>query len=278
MGGCRRTCQPLADALSFGPANGRTFGVRARPRVALGTGAVIKTRLRRGGRIALPTPKAFASLALPATADSVRNFLAAGVGDPPQADYSSETGQQSNLNGCSHGAMSPCRWGNNNPAGASIRLRRTGGYNRSLLTGNHGRGCGVGRSLRGGAGRGVGVGRIVAVGVAVGVGGGVTVGVGLGVGVGVGLGGGVSVAVGVTVGLGVGVGLAGGVGVGVVSPCSGAWILIDTGEPVLKNTMFAVLSAGGELESKRKFNNVPNRIALAFWLSAKVSQFQIAEF
>jgi hypothetical protein len=34
----------------------------------------------------------------------------------------------------------------------------------------HGRGCGVGRSLRGGIGLGVGVGRIVAVGVAVGVG------------------------------------------------------------------------------------------------------------
>ena len=137
---------------------------------------------------------------------------------------------------------------------------------RSRLTGNEGqgRGCGVGRTLGGGFGLGVGVGRIVAVGVAVGVG----------------LGGGVTVAVGVTVGLGVGVGvgLAGGVGVGVVSPCSGAWILINTGEPVLKNMMFAVLSAGGELESNRKLYNVPNRIALAFWLSAKVSQFQVPEF
>lgn len=29
--------------LSFGPANGRTFGVRARPRVALGSGGVIES-------------------------------------------------------------------------------------------------------------------------------------------------------------------------------------------------------------------------------------------
>jgi hypothetical protein len=41
--------------------------------------------------------------------------------------------------------------------------------------------------------------------------------------------------------------------------------------------MFAVLSAGGELESKRKLYNVPKRIALAFWFWAKVSQFHMAE-
>jgi len=110
-------------------------------------------------------------------------------------------------------------------------------------------------------GLGVGVGRIVAVGVAVGVG--VTVAVGVGVGV--------SVGVGVTVGLGVGG------GVGVASDCSGAWTLTEIGEPVLKNPMFAVVSAGGALESKRKLYNVPKRIALAFWFCANVSQFHVAE-
>jgi len=104
------------------------------------------------------------------------------------------------------------------------------------------------------------------------------VAVGVAVGVGLGLGGGVTVAVGVAVGVSVGVGVTDGVGVGVVSPCSGAWILTETGKPFLKNPMFAVLSAGGELESNRKLYKVPKRIALAFWLSAKVSQFQIAEF
>ena len=97
-------------------------------------------------------------------------------------------------------------------------------------------------------GRGVGVGRTVAVGVAVGV----------GVCVGVGLVGGVTVAVAVAVA----------VGVGVASDCSGAWTLTEIGEPVLKNPMFAVVSAGGALESNRKFNNVPKRIALAFWFCA----------
>jgi hypothetical protein len=117
-------------------------------------------------------------------------------------------------------------------------------------------------------GLGVGVGRMVAVGVGLGLGGGVTVAVGVAVGV--------SVGVGVTDGVGVTV--TSGVGVGVVSPCSGAWILTETGEPFLKNPTFAVLSAGGEPESNRKLYRVPKRIALAFWLSAKVSQFQIAEF
>jgi hypothetical protein len=118
----------------------------------------------------------------------------------------------------------------------------------------HGRGCGVGRSLRGGMGLGVGVGRIVAVGVAVGVG--VTVGVGVIVGVGLG---------------------GGAVGVGVASDWIGAWTVTEMGEPVLKNPMFAVDCAGGALESKRKLYNVPKRIALAFSFSASVWQFHVAE-
>jgi hypothetical protein len=96
----------------------------------------------------------------------------------------------------------------------------------------------------------VGVGRIVAVGLGVGV----TVGVGVtGVGVGVG------VVVGVTVGVG-----GGGVAVGVVSGWDGAWISTETGEPVLKKAMVAILGTGGATESNRKLYNVPKRIALAF--------------
>jgi hypothetical protein len=127
----------------------------------------------------------------------------------------------------------------------------------------HGRGCGVGRSLGIGFGRGVGVGRTVAVGVGVGVAVGVTVGVR--VGVGVGLVAGVVVAVAV------------GVAVGVASDPTGARTLTEIGEPVLKNPMFAVVSAGGPLESNRKLYNVPKRIAFAFWFSANVWQFQAAE-
>jgi hypothetical protein len=125
---------------------------------------------------------------------------------------------------------------------------------------------------------------------ALGVGVAVAVGVGEGgksVGVGVGLGGGVTVAVAVAVAVGVGVGLEGGVtvavavavgvAVGVASDCAGAWTLTEIGEPVLKNPMFAVVSAGGAVESKRKLYNVPKRIALAFWFSAKVWQFQVAD-
>jgi hypothetical protein len=123
----------------------------------------------------------------------------------------------------------------------------------------HGRGCGVGRSLGIGFGLGVGVGRTVAVGVAVGV----------GVGVGVGLVGGVTVAVAVAVAVAV--------GVGVASDWKGAWTLTGIGEPVLKNPMFAVVSAGGAVESKRKLYNVPKRIALAFWFCTNVSQFQVAD-
>jgi len=82
--------------------------------------------------------------------------------------------------------------------------------------------------------------------------------------VGVGVTGGV--AVGVTVGVGVGVGGVGvglGVGVGVVSVMKGAWIATEIGEPVLKKPMFAVLVAGGALESNRKLYSVPQRIAFA---------------
>ena len=114
----------------------------------------------------------------------------------------------------------------------------------------------------------------MALGVAVAVG--VAVGVIVGVAVGVTVGVSVGVAVGVTVGVGVG-GVALGVTVGVVSDCAGAWIFTEIGEPVLKNPMFAVVSAGGAVESNRKLYNVPKRIALAFWFSAKVWQFQVAE-
>ena len=105
-------------------------------------------------------------------------------------------------------------------------------------------------------GRGLGV----ALGVAVGVALGVTLGVGVAVGVGV------SVAVGVAVAVGVGVGVIGGVGVGVgvMSDSAGARTVTETGEPVLKKLILAVVSAGGALESNRKLYNVPQRIALAF--------------
>src|SRR4051812_22208241 len=122
-----------------------------------------------------------------------------------------------------------------------------------------GLGCGVGRTLWGGAGLGVGVGRTVAVGVAVGV----TVGVA------------VAVAVGVTVAVAVAVGVGGGgegVAVGVVSDWAGAWICTETGLPVLKNPMFAVLSCGGAVESNPKLYNVAKRMALAFGFCASVSQ------
>ena len=137
--------------------------------------------------------------------------------------------------------MSPCRWGTTTRGRLDTRhsgqaLRRLPPITNhfSLLTGNQGRGCGVGRTLGGGFGRGVGVGRIVAVGVAV------------GVELGVGLGGGVTVAVAVAVG--VGVGLAGGVivGVGVPPPPSrGAWISTVIGDPVLKYPTVALVVCGG---------------------------------
>ena len=110
----------------------------------------------------------------------------------------------------------------------------------------HGRGCGVGRSLGIGFGLGVGVGRTVAVGVAVGV----------------------ALGVGVTVGVGVGVG---------VGPPCGAWISTVIGGPVLKKSTVASLLCGGWSASNRKLYNVPKRIALAFWLVAKVSVLQVIE-
>jgi len=112
----------------------------------------------------------------------------------------------------------------------------------------------VGRALGDGLDLGVGVGRGVAV----------TVGVGVGE----------IVAVGVEVGVGVAVAL----GVGVASDWKGAWISTATGAPVLKKAMFAVLVAGAAGESNRKLYSVPQRIALAFWFCAKVSQFHTAEF
>jgi hypothetical protein len=84
-------------------------------------------------------------------------------------------------------------WGNSDQS-LSVATATYAAKARSLITSHrsrspyscHGRGCGVGRSLRGGMGLGVGVGRIVAVGVAVGLG--VAEGVGLAGGVGVGVG------------------------------------------------------------------------------------------
>ncbi len=67
------------------------------------------------------------------------------------------------------------------------------------------------------------------------------------------------------------------VGVGVASDWRGAWTLTEIGEPVLKNPMLAVVSAGGAVESNRKLYNVPKRIALAFWFCTKVSQFHVPE-
>ena len=67
-----------------------------------------------------------------------------------------------------------------------------------------------------------------------------------------GVGVGVTVAVGVAVAVAVGVEVAVAVGVGVTSVPAGARICTEIGEPVLKNPMFAVLVAGGELESNRK--------------------------
>ena len=98
-----------------------------------------------------------------------------------------------------------------------------------------------------------------------------------GLDLGVGLGRGVAVAVAVTVGVGVGEIVAVGVAVGVASDMKGATTSTLTGEPVLKKPMVASLTLGGALESNRKLYNVPQRIALAFWFCAKVSQFQVAE-
>lgn len=101
---------------------------------------------------------------------------------------------------------------------------------------------------------------------------GLAVGSDLGVGVGRG------VAVGVGVAVAVAVAVAVGVGVGVVSDIKGPMTSTVTGEPVLKNPTFALVRAGGALESNRKLYNVPQRMAFAFGFCAKVSQFHTAEF
>ena len=124
-----------------------------------------------------------------------------------------------------------------------------------IWEGSHGRGCGVGRTRGGGFGLGVGVGR----------------------GVGVALGVGVTVGLGVAVGLALGVGLTVGVGVGVTTPPLGAWISTVIGEPVLKKPTVALTVWGGWLELKRKLYSVPQRIAFAFGLAAKVSVLQVIE-
>ena len=110
-----------------------------------------------------------------------------------------------------------------------------------------------------------------------GLGDGVGLGVAVGVAVTVGVGEIVAVAVAVGVGLTVAVGVAVALGVGVASDWKGATTSTLTGEPVLKKPMVASLTLGGALESNRKLYNVPQRIALAFWFCAKVSQFQVAE-
>ena len=73
---------------------------------------------------------------------------------------------------------------------------------------------------------------------------------GLGVGVGRGVAVGVMLELAVAVGVAVGVAVA--LGVGVASDWKGAGTSTLIGDPVLKKPMFAVLSAGGALESNRK--------------------------
>ena len=69
-----------------------------------------------------------------------------------------------------------------------------------------------------------------------------------------------------------------GVGVGVPPPpWPGAWISTIIGEPVLKKPTVALSLCGGWSASNRKLYSVPQRIALAFWLVAKVSVFQVME-
>ncbi len=49
------------------------------------------------------------------------------------------------------------------------------------------------------------------------------------------------------------------------------------GEPVLKKPSVPVFGCGGLFESNRKLYKVPQRIAFAFWLTAKVSVVQVSE-
>ena len=60
----------------------------------------------------------------------------------------------------------------------------------------------------------------------------------------------------------VGVGVAVAVGVGVASDIKGATTSTVTGDPVLKNPMFAVAGAGAAVESNRKLYSVPQRISV----------------
>ena len=117
----------------------------------------------------------------------------------------------------------------------------------------------MGRGLAVGCDLGVGVTRGVALGVAV------TVAVGVGEIV--------AVAVGLTVAVAVAVGVA----VGVASDMKGATTSTVTGDPVLKKLIVASLLMGEALESNRKLYIVPQRIALAFWFCAKISQFQVTD-
>ena len=122
----------------------------------------------------------------------------------------------------------------------------------------------MGRGLGDAFDLGVGVGRGVAVAV------GVTVDVAVAVGVGVGDIPAVAVAVGV--GLIVAVAVAVDVAVGVGVPPIGAWIGTLIRVPVLKKPKSACRICGGVWASNRKLYKVPQRIALAFWFCANVSQ------
>jgi hypothetical protein len=114
----------------------------------------------------------------------------------------------------------------------------------------------------------------VGLGVDVGVTVAVAVDVGFGVAVGVAVGETVDVAV--AVGVAVAVAVGEGVGVGVLVPTV-AWIATMLGEPVLKYPTVAFAACGGWSASNRKLYNVPQRIAFAFWLVAKVSVLQVIE-
>jgi len=105
---------------------------------------------------------------------------------------------------------------------------------------------------------------------------GVDVGVAVAVAVGVIVAVAVAVAVGVAVAVAVGVGLAVGVGDGVgVGTPPGAWTRTPIGEPVLKKPTVAFVGLDPWSASNRKLYSVPKRIALAFWLVAKVCVLQV---
>ena len=66
-------------------------------------------------------------------------------------------------------------------------------------------------------------------------------------------------------------------GDGVPPPKTGHWIGTVIGSPVLKKPIVALTTNDGALESNRKLYNVPQRIAFAFSLSAKVCELQVSE-